>query len=72
VFNNILGGDSKTLMFVQLSPANTSAAETMCSLNFAARVRNIELGPAKQNVEDAAALKYKDLVPPTVVSLLTL
>ena len=49
-------------MFVQLGPSAASISETMCSLNFAARVRNIELGPAKQNIEDANLLKYREQV----------
>ena len=38
-----LGGDSKTLMFVHASPSNASAPETKCSLQFAERVRSVEL-----------------------------
>ncbi|PQP99837.1 kinesin-II 95 kDa subunit [Prunus yedoensis var. nudiflora] len=40
-----LGGDSKTLMFVQISPSDQDLGETLSSLNFATRVRGIELGP---------------------------
>ena len=39
-----LGGNSKTLMFVAISPAGYNVGETICSLNFASRCRNIELG----------------------------
>mmetsp|Transcript_50604 Transcript_50604/g.134710 ORF Transcript_50604/g.134710 Transcript_50604/m.134710 type:complete len:962 (-) Transcript_50604:324-3209(-) len=46
-----LGGDSKTLMIVQCSPAQCNVTETMSSLNFAARARNVELGKAKRNVK---------------------
>mmetsp|Transcript_2435 Transcript_2435/g.5447 ORF Transcript_2435/g.5447 Transcript_2435/m.5447 type:complete len:928 (+) Transcript_2435:38-2821(+) len=45
-----LGGDAKTLMIVQISPAQTSCVETLSSLNFASRARNVELGKAKKNV----------------------
>merc|ERR1711904_589406 len=45
-----LGGDSKTLMIVQISPAQTNVTETLSSLNFASRARNVELGKAKRNV----------------------
>jgi kinesin family protein C2/C3 len=55
-----LGGDSKTLMFVNLSPAIQNANESMCSLNFAARVRNVELGPAKKNIDDNSVLRAKE------------
>jgi len=44
-----LGGDSKTLMIVQCSPAQINVTETLSSLNFAARARNVELGKAKRN-----------------------
>mmetsp|Transcript_11282 Transcript_11282/g.26550 ORF Transcript_11282/g.26550 Transcript_11282/m.26550 type:complete len:90 (-) Transcript_11282:108-377(-) len=45
-----LGGDSKTLMIVCTSPAQFNVTETLSSLNFAARARNVELGKAKRNV----------------------
>merc|ERR1712050_695769 len=45
-----LGGDSKTLMVVCCSPAQYNVSETLSSLNFAARARNVELGKAKRNV----------------------
>merc|ERR1712050_348504 len=46
-----LGGDSKTLMIVQSSPAQCNVTETLSSLNFASRARNVELGKAKKNVK---------------------
>ncbi|XP_031425353.1 kinesin-like protein KIFC3 isoform X3 [Clupea harengus] len=39
-----LSGDSKTLMMVQVSPLDTNVSESVCSLKFAQRVRNVELG----------------------------
>jgi kinesin family protein C2/C3 len=48
-----LGGDSKTLMIVQSSPAQCNVIETLSSLNFASRARNVELGKAKKNVKSA-------------------
>merc|ERR1712093_365650 len=45
-----LGGDSKTLMIVCISPAQYNVIETLSSLNFASRARNVELGKAKRNV----------------------
>ncbi|GAA0167194.1 microtubule binding motor protein [Lithospermum erythrorhizon] len=57
-----LGGDSKTLMFVQISPNENDLSETICSLNFASRVRGIELGPAKKQVENTELVKYKQMV----------
>ncbi|XP_071907268.1 kinesin-like protein KIN-14Q isoform X2 [Coffea arabica] len=57
-----LGGDSKTLMFVQISPNENDLSETLCSLNFASRVRGIELGPAKKQVENNELLRCKQMV----------
>ncbi|XP_028761057.1 kinesin-like protein KIN-14Q isoform X2 [Neltuma alba] len=54
-----LGGDSKTLMFVQISPNENDLSETICSLNFASRVRGIELGPPKRQLDTTELLKYK-------------
>ena len=42
--------DSKTLMFVNMSPALAQADESVCSLNFASRVRSVELGQATKHV----------------------
>ncbi|CAM9355284.1 unnamed protein product, partial [Sphacelaria rigidula] len=39
-----LSADSKTLMVVCISPVLENAEESFCSLNFAARVRKVELG----------------------------
>jgi kinesin family protein C2/C3 len=44
-----LSQDSKTLMIVCVSPVLFNAEETFCSLNFASRVRTIELGKASKN-----------------------
>ena len=57
-----LGGESKTLMFVCASPCTSDATETACSLHFAARVRNVELGPAKRKggADALAEVKLKE------------
>ncbi|XP_031281405.1 kinesin-like protein KIN-14Q isoform X2 [Pistacia vera] len=60
-----LGGDSKTLMFVQVSPSENDFSETLCSLNFASRVRGIELGPAKKQIDNSEFLRYKQMVEKT-------
>ncbi|KAM1032175.1 hypothetical protein ACFX15_035182 [Malus domestica] len=56
-----LGGDSKTLMFVRISPNENDVSETLCSLNFASRVRGIELGPAKRQLDTSEILRYKQM-----------
>ncbi|KAJ8422539.1 hypothetical protein Cgig2_032172 [Carnegiea gigantea] len=44
-----LSGDSKTLMFVNLSPDPSSVNESLCSLRFAARVNTCQIGvPRRQ------------------------
>ncbi|XP_042506668.1 kinesin-like protein KIN-14R isoform X2 [Macadamia integrifolia] len=57
-----LGGDSKTLMFVQISPSEHDLGETLSSLNFATRVRGIELGPAKKQLDTSELQKLKMLL----------
>ncbi|KAL8159504.1 hypothetical protein V2J09_001041 [Rumex salicifolius] len=61
ILQSSLGGDCKTLMFVQISPCNSDLGETLCSLNFASRVKGIEYGPARKHVDHAELLKYKQL-----------
>ncbi|KAM7276450.1 hypothetical protein ACFE04_018316 [Oxalis oulophora] len=54
-----LSGDSKTLMFVQISPSEKDVSETLSSLNFATRVRGVELGPIKRQVDTSELQKLK-------------
>nr|XP_043632791.1 kinesin-like protein KIN-14R [Erigeron canadensis] len=54
-----LGGDSKTLMFVQISPSDHDLSETLSSLNFATRVRGVELGPARKQIDTSELQKMK-------------
>ncbi|TYH81243.1 hypothetical protein ES332_D03G185900v1 [Gossypium tomentosum] len=51
VLQSSLGGQAKTLMFVQLNPDVESYAETISTLKFAERVSGIELGAARTNRE---------------------
>ncbi|GLT94955.1 hypothetical protein SLE2022_126640 [Rubroshorea leprosula] len=56
-----LGGDCKTLMFVQISPSTADLGETLCSLNFASRVRGVESAPARKQADVTELLKYKQM-----------
>jgi len=49
-------------MFVQVSPSAADLGETLCSLNFATRVRGIEGGPARKQVDHTELFKYKQMV----------
>ncbi|KAK9808744.1 hypothetical protein WJX72_002933 [[Myrmecia] bisecta] len=46
-----LGGDAKTLMFVNVAPEAEAAQESLCSLRFAAKVNACEIGTARRNVK---------------------
>ncbi|PWA58741.1 kinesin motor domain-containing protein [Artemisia annua] len=49
VLKDSLGEDSKTLMLVHVSPKEEDLCETVCSLNFALRLRSIRLGKTEPN-----------------------
>ncbi|KAK7815582.1 kinesin-like protein kin-14j [Quercus suber] len=51
VLQSSLGGQAKTLMFVQLNPDTDSYSETISTLKFAERVSGVELGAARSNKE---------------------
>ncbi|KAL1222398.1 Kinesin-like protein KIN-14S [Cardamine amara subsp. amara] len=61
MLQNSLGGDCKTLMFVQISPSSADLGETLCSLNFASRVRGIESGPARKQADVSELLRLKQM-----------
>merc|ERR1712154_710280 len=48
---NALGGNAKTIMFINCCPAAAHAFETVSSLKFAKRVGKVELGQAKSNTK---------------------
>jgi len=57
----IPGGDSKTLMITQIAPVRKNEGETICSLNFAQRVRNVELGAATKKTENGDGTEVRVL-----------
>ena len=63
------GGDSKTLMFVQISPSEQDLGETLSSLNFATRVRGVELGPARKQIDMGELQKLKMMVSLRIINL---
>ncbi|KAI9675447.1 MAG: kinesin-like nuclear fusion protein [Caeruleum heppii] len=46
-----LGGNSKTLMFVMISPLQAHLSETLTSLKFATKVHNTHIGTAKRTAK---------------------
>ena len=47
-------------MVVQVAPVEKNVSETLCSLNFAQRVRTVELGQATRRTETAEMANMKD------------
>jgi len=50
-----IGGDSKTLMFCNISPREADIPETLCALAFAAQAKEVKSGPAKKHTKKAGA-----------------
>ncbi|CAH9070142.1 unnamed protein product [Cuscuta epithymum] len=57
-----LGGDSKALMFVQISPSDKDLSETLSSVNFATRVRAVELGSARKQIDTSELQRTKAML----------
>ncbi|GMP96284.1 hypothetical protein CsSME_00044991 [Camellia sinensis var. sinensis] len=62
VLQSSLGGQAKTLMFVQLNPDVESYSETISTLKFAERVSGVELGAAQSNKEGRGVRELMDQV----------
>ena len=56
-----LGGNAKTLMFVNLSPADYNSKETITSLVYASRVKLIK-NVAKKESDSEAVAHYKKII----------
>lgn len=60
MLREMLSGQAKTLMMLQLSPDSVDVEETKCSLNFGARVSQVQMGAVRQSVESGEIFKLKD------------
>ncbi|KAI0731065.1 kinesin-domain-containing protein [Earliella scabrosa] len=54
LLQNSLSGNSKTLMFLNLSPLAVHLNESLCSLRFATKVNNTSIGTAKKQTKHAS------------------
>ncbi|KAI3798704.1 hypothetical protein L1987_33982 [Smallanthus sonchifolius] len=61
LMSDSLGGNAKTLMFVNISPAESNLEETYNSLTYASRVRSIVNDPSK-NVSSKEVARLKKLL----------
>jgi len=52
-----LSGQAKSMMFMHISPENSSRGETLSTLNFGFRVSQITLGQATKNVEKGSSVE---------------
>lgn len=58
-----LGGNSKTLMLVMVSPLLAHVNDTIKSLAFATEVNNTQIGTAKKQIKAGTAEKQVKRVP---------
>lgn len=60
MLREMLSGQSKTLLLLQLSPDELDVEETTCSLNFGARVSQVQMGAVRPSVESGELVRLKD------------
>jgi kinesin family protein C2/C3 len=64
-----LGGNAKTLMFVNISPSNFNLDETLMSLTYATRVKQVTNG-ATRNAESKEVARLKNVRIFPILSLI--
>uniref|UniRef100_A0A7S3PEJ0 Kinesin motor domain-containing protein n=2 Tax=Aplanochytrium stocchinoi TaxID=215587 RepID=A0A7S3PEJ0_9STRA len=62
LLQNSLAGESKVAMFVNISPVQSNAQESTCSLNFASRCQKVALGQARKNIDSNEIVKYRKVI----------
>jgi kinesin family protein C1 len=65
LLQDCLSRDGKALMFVNLSPTLDSSNESLCSLRFAQRVNQVELGKATKKVQYGGKKSSSSIRPAT-------
>ncbi|KAF1772161.1 Kinesin-like protein [Phytophthora cactorum] len=60
MLRDMLSGQAKTLLMLQLSPDTADVEETTCSLQFGARVSQVQMGAVKPSVESGALFKLQE------------
>ncbi|KAL4144734.1 hypothetical protein PRNP1_013860 [Phytophthora ramorum] len=60
MLRDMLSGQAKTLMMLQLSPDMADVEETTCSLQFGARVSQVQMGAVRPSVESGALFKLQE------------
>ncbi|ETP22685.1 hypothetical protein F441_04084 [Phytophthora nicotianae CJ01A1] len=61
MLRDMLSGQAKTLLMLQLSPNTADVEETTCSLQFGARVSQVQMGAVKPSVESGALFKLQEV-----------
>ncbi|KAL3671398.1 hypothetical protein V7S43_003324 [Phytophthora oleae] len=60
MLRDMLSGQAKTLLMLQLSPDPEDVEETTCSLQFGARVSQVQMGAVKPSVESGTLFKLQE------------
>ena len=53
LLQNSLSGNARTMMLITVCPSDLTAEETLFTLQFASRIRNIQLGSARKNINSS-------------------